>query len=204
MRKSIERFGMSGVKEPRTRENLSDLINEVPDVRSVRGEFFDTLINIRTGEEKVLHYKAPNLIVTDFSKLIAGLLSNQSGYSGLAYWAIGRGEGTSWDSLSTTARQAKSVSTLTKLYNEITRKTVAAVYLDTNDDVTASVTGKLQLSATFGTDVSGHLREFGVFGGPATATADSGVMINHRAHAVIALNVDTDEMILSRILWLTL
>lgn len=168
----------------------------------VRGEYLDVLTDIRTGEQRV--FRGRNLIVSDFSKLVAGLLSGEGGYAGITYWAVGQGEGTSWDTLTTTQRQAKSVSSLSALYNEITRVAAGLNYLDAYDNVTATVTGKLEITATFGAAVSGYLREFGLFGGNASATADSGVMVNHRAHAVIGLNVGVSTMVLTRTLWLTL
>lgn len=169
---------------------------------AVEGEYLDILTNIRTGEQQVIHGR--NLIVSDFSKLVAGLLSGEGGYSGIAYWAVGQGEGTLWDTLTTTQRQEKSVSSLHALYNEITRVAAGLNYLDASDNVTATVTGKLEVTATFGATVSGYLREFGLFGANATAAIDSGVMVNHRAHAVIGLNIGADTLVLTRTLWLTL
>lgn len=169
---------------------------------AVEGEYVDILTNVRTGEQQVFHGR--NIIVSDFSKLVAGLLSGEGGYSGITYWAVGQGEGVSWDSLTTTQRQAKSVSSLADLYNEITRVAAGLNYLDSSDVVTATVTGKLEITATFGAAVSGYLREFGLFGANATTTINSGVMVNHRAHAVIGLNIGADTLVLTRTLWLTL
>jgi len=169
---------------------------------AVEGEYLDILTNIRTGEQQVFHGK--NIIVSDFSKLIAGLLSGEGGYAGITYWAVGQGEGVSWDSLTTTQRQAKSVSSLTALYNEITRVVAGLNYLDAYDNVTTTVTGKLEVTATFGAAVSGYLREFGLYGANASVAINSGVMVNHRAHAVIGLNIGVDTLVLTRTLWLTL
>lgn len=169
---------------------------------AVEGEYLDVLTNVKTGEQQVFHGR--NIIVSDFSRLMAGLLSGEGGYSGITYWTVGQGEGVSWDTLTVTQRQAKSISSLTTLYNEITRVAAGLNYLDAYDVVTATVTGKLEITATFGATVSGYLREFALFGANATVTINSGIMVNHRAHAVIGLNIGADTLVLTRTLWLTL
>lgn len=194
------------VKNPKTR-NSCELITGYDEqvIGKIKGELWDELINTKTSEKQVIHSKLENLIVNDFSKLMAALLGNEAGYVGIQYWAVGQGQGASWDSLTTTQRQAKSTVTLSKLYDEVARVTVTMKYIDEFDLETASITHRLQIDATFGATVHGYLREFGLFGGNATTGLDSGVMIDHKAHGVIALNVDGAEgMILNRILRLTL
>lgn len=174
-------------------------------VGKVKGELWDELINTKTGEKQIIHSKVKNLIVNDFSKLMAAVLRNEVGYEGIQYWAVGQGQGVSWDSLTTAQRQAKSIVTLSNLYDEVARVTVSMKYIDEFDIESASITHRLQIDATFGAAVHGHLREFGLFGGNATSSLGSGVMIDHKAHGVIALNVDGAEgMVLNRILRLTL
>ena len=63
-------------------------------------------------------------------------------------------------------------------------------------------TNILQIKHTFGVnDCNGTWREFGIFGGNATTTANSGLLINKRHHAVIT---KTDEMTIERTMRFTL
>jgi len=177
------------------------------DIREVHGYLYDELINVRTGEKIVIHNWEENLIVVGFSKLACALFKI-NGYTGLQYWAIGQGEYTSgnpavssWDTMTPAQRAAKSYTSMTGLYNETHRRPVLMDFLDSNNNVTTSVTNRLEVRATFGTDITNvYLREFGIFGGNATSTLGSGLMIDHKAHAVIAFNIDAAEMILNRTL----
>lgn len=140
----------------------------------------DIITNLDTGEVEVR--EGHNLIVIGFSKLIAALLKNEAGYVGLQYWAVGEGEGSSWDDLTLEELEAKSIESLTQLYGEIARVAVSMEFLDGDNNPTALVTDKIRIQATFGTSVSGYLREFGIFGGNATSTLGTGLMMDHVAH----------------------
>ncbi|MBO8161166.1 MAG: hypothetical protein H0Z24_05970 [Thermosipho sp. (in: Bacteria)] len=158
-----------------------------------KGEVTDVLINTKTGEKKVL-WTSKNVVVDDFSKLIAALVKNESGYSGALYWAVGSGSD-SWDD----SNPPLPSVTDTKLTSETYRKAITAddmAFLDDNGNETATITNKLQIKVTFTeTEANGALREFGIFGGNATSTKDSGIMINHKIHPLI---YKTSDMILER------
>ena len=146
-------------------------------------------------EERVGH----NLVVNSVLKLIMCLLKRQSGYSGIQYWAVGSGA-SSWDSSLPTPSAGD-----TRLTAEIGRVAISPseiVFLDSNLNVSSSPTNIIQITHTFGTgDCNGKWREFGIFGGNATATANSGLMINKRNHDVIT---KTNEMTVERVMRFTL
>ena len=146
-------------------------------------------------EERVGH----NLVVNTALNLIMALLKRQSGYSGIQYWAVGSGA-SSWDSglPSPTAGD-------TRLTAEIGRVAISPseiVFLNGNLQVSSTPTNIIQITHTFGVnDCNGKWREFGIFGGNATARANSGIMINKRNHEVIT---KTSEMTVERVMRFTL
>jgi len=134
------------------------------------------------GRVEVRNYV--NTVVDDCSRLIASLMKGQNGYKGITYWAVGSGAGT-WDNANPPAPAVGD----TKLFNETFRKAINAsdiTFLDSNDNPTTSVTNKLQIKVTFTEEeANGELREFGLFGGNATSTKNSGIMINRKTHGLI-------------------
>lgn len=167
-------------------------------------EIIDTLINVETGEETVIH-QGSNLIVKGFGIGVALWLSSQytdgGPESGILWMAFGEGEGVDWDSLTTGERQAKSVFSLEMLYGEIFRLAPTdIVFLDEDDLEVSIMTNKIAVRVLVGSSFSGSLREFGLFvGNTATSTPDSGILINHKSHSRIDFNLDSAiEQILSR------
>lgn len=146
-------------------------------------------------EERVGH----NLVVNTALNLIMALLKRQSGYSGIQYWAVGSGA-SSWDS----GLPSPSASD-TRLTAEIGRVAIdptEIVFLNSNLQVSSTPTNIIQITHTFGVnDCNGKWREFGIFGGNATASANSGIMINKRNHEVIT---KTSEMTVERVMRFTL
>lgn len=140
-----------------------------------------------------------NLVVNSFLNLVMCLLKQQDGYTGVQYWAVGSGA-TSWDTNMVTPE-----ITATKLTAEIGRVPLKAedfAFLDASFNVVNTPTNILQISHTFDeSECNGIWREFGIFGGNATATANSGIMINKRHHAVLT---KTEEMTVERIMRFTL
>lgn len=138
-----------------------------------------------------------NLVVNSFLSLVLSLIKQRGSGSmnGVQYWAIGSGN-SSWDS-----SMPNPSLTETQLTNEIGRSLISTsdiVFLDENYEETSSPTNILQVSHTFGSsECNGTWREFGLFGGNATATANSGIMINKRHHAVIT---KTSEMTIERVM----
>lgn len=134
------------------------------------------------GRREVRNYV--NTVVDDCSRLIASLMKRHTGMTGIAYWAVGGGAG-SWDNANPPAPTVGD----TKLVNETFRKDVKEsdiIFLDANDNVTSTVTNKIQIKVTFlENEANGELREFGLYGGNATATRGSGIMINRKTHGLI-------------------
>lgn len=124
-----------------------------------------------------------NLVVNTASVVIAALMMGLSGYAGCTWWAVGSGS-SSWDTSPPNPSNTDSVLT-----NEVYRKQIPAgaiSFIDSNGNVTATPTNTIQIQITFGTSEANYpLREFGIFGGNATSTANSGLMINHKIHPVI-------------------
>lgn len=140
-----------------------------------------------------------NLVVNSFLKLVMALLKRQEGYSGATYWAIGSGA-TLWDS----ELPSPTLDEI-KLTNEIGRKSISASeikFVDSTFNESSTPTNIIQITHTFGPeDCNGEWREFAIFGGNATSTANSGIMINKRTHAVIN---KTSEMTVERTIRFTL
>lgn len=140
-----------------------------------------------------------NLVVNSFLNLVMCMLKQQSGYSGIQYWAVGSGAD-SWDG----SLPAPEISA-TRLTNEVGRVLILPseiVFLDSDYNEVSTPTNIIQISHTFGSDdCNGVWREFGIFGGNATAITNSGIMINKRHHKVIT---KTEEMTVERIMRFTI
>lgn len=154
---------------------------------------------IYKGGKLVEEIVGHNLVVNTFLNLVMCLLKQQSGYSGVQYWAVGSGA-TTWDTTMPTPEL-----TATRLTSEIGRVPISAsdlAFLDSSYNKVSTPTNILQISHTFGSsDCNGTWREFGIFGGNATEVLNSGIMINKRHHSVIT---KTDEMSIERIMRFTL
>ena|SRR5574344_1876230 len=143
------------------------------------GQFKDKIYDAKTGELIKETEWSKNTIVNGLNKAIAYAFA---GMGGLAYWAVGSGN-EAWDS----DMPSPSV-TDTQLTNEIGRKLIpvsAFAFLNSDGEVTTTPTNVLQITLTFGVnDCNGDWREFAIYGGNATSQAGSGVMINHKIHAL--------------------
>ena len=188
-------FGEGTIINRQDTERLSlSLQGKEPFGLKMKGECVDRIFkNGVLIEERVGH----NLVVTSFLNLITYMLKNSSG--GIGYWAVGSGV-SSWDS-----NMPDPVSSATSLTNEIGRAAISPndiVFLNVSGVSTESPTNILQVKHTFGTnECNGTWREFGIFGGNATATADSGIMMNKRHHAVLT---KTSDMTVERVINFTL
>jgi hypothetical protein len=145
-------------------------IGEVTD----RITYPDGRVEVREGQ---------NVVVNSISKLLACFIKDHAGYTdGNLYWAIGQGS-TNWDGTPYTP-----VDTNTKLTSEVFRKAIAVrKFVDANGTETSAVTNRIELSVTLeSAEANGYsLREFGIFGGNASGTKDSGLMVNHKTHSRI-------------------
>lgn len=193
--------GGDGLRDTWIEEGLDTGLVHVPTA------LYDTLIDINTGEQTIIHDGQSNLITIGFGYLVASLLKGDATFGfPLTFWAVGEGEGDFWDDLSTEIRQGKSIFELTQLYDEIDRQPVSIEFIDENNDVViGGPTNRIEVRAVFGPDVVGTLREFGVFGGDATTSANTGLMIDHKSHTAINLNnTPGQQNVLIRALRITL
>lgn len=173
------------------RIGLQLLSSDLKDVKMI-GETIDT-IHYADGRVEIIH--GHNLVVSTFLNLVMCLLKGQGGYSGIQYWAVGSGLD-SWD-----ASIPNPDISANKLTTELGRVPISAgdiKFLDNMFNETETPTNIIQITHVFGvSDCNGIWREFGIFGGNATSTANSGIMINKRHHAIIT---KTNEMVVERVM----
>lgn len=159
------------------------------------GEWKDT-IHYRDGRvveggwrRNQIQNLAPRVAAIALSRF--GELSAGAGYTGISYLACGEGS-VSWDSASPTQDPNKP-----DLHAETFRKAVGAAdmaFLDESEigDAAGPVTVvstpsrviRVQVTLDYA-EANGPLREFALFGGNATATADSGHIFNWVVHGLI-------------------
>nr|DAT58992.1 MAG TPA: tail-collar fiber protein [Caudoviricetes sp.] len=143
--------------------------------------------------------KSHNLVVNSFLNLVMCLLKNQSGHLGIQYWAVGSGN-TAWDTA-----EVQPTSGETRLTVEIGRVPILPseiTFLNSSFNEVSTPTNIIQVKHTFGTnDCNGAWREFGIFGGNATTSANSGILINKKHHKLIN---KTSEMTVERVMRFTL
>lgn len=164
-----------------------------------KGEVLDYFIH-KDGTKELIREIDYNIVVNNCSVLIAALMKGETGYFGATYWAVGVGQN-DW----AIDNPPSPSATDSQLSQETYRKSISAsdiVYLNTDNTVSETPTNKIQITVIFDeTEANGvPLMEFGIFGGNATSTANSGVMINHKTHPVI---YKTSALKLERILRLT-
>lgn len=131
----------------------------------------------------------PNRIMNGCGVLLASLIRGGGNLTGIIFVAVGEGM-KSWDGEATTPNPAA-----TRLARELMRRPLPAdsiVFLDEADRPASSPTARLAIEIRLAReDFAGTtpqaLREFGLFGGNATAAANSGILINHVIHPRIDL-----------------
>ncbi|MHA2428750.1 MAG: hypothetical protein ACXADB_12075 [Candidatus Hermodarchaeia archaeon] len=150
-----------------------------------RGEWQDTMRYL-DGRTKVIKGPIkPNQIQNTFSTLLTSLCKGESGYDRIGYIGIGSGL-VSWDS--STPSQPYSQTTLTTEYFRKAIDAADIVYIDpsTNLPTGGTPSSKIEITVTLLTsEANGTMREFGLFGGTATITLDSGEMVNWVVHGRI-------------------
>lgn len=148
-----------------------------------------------TKEVVVDHGWHKNVITADNKKLIAALNAGQAGYSGITYLAVGEGED-DWDVNGTPSPAASTQ----QLVSELARKAVTIHYINAANNQVGDITNRLSVSAIFGAnEANGNHREYALFGGDATATADSGIMINYETHTKIEKDSTRESRLTVRI-----
>lgn len=167
-------------------------------LKKSNGAFQDTIYH-KNGEIEVLSWDH-NILVNNFTHLIAALFIKASGFTGLGYWAVGTG-GAGW----TDSSFPEAAVTDSSLVSELGRKAISSsdmVFLDGSGEISATPTSIIKVQATFGTtECNGNWREFGIFGGDATTSLNSGIMINHKNHK---LQTKTSDASLTRKIIFTL
>ncbi|MBU0966263.1 MAG: hypothetical protein KKA54_07775 [Proteobacteria bacterium] len=149
----------------------------------LKGYYNDRLIDAHARVRLDRGWRA-NLIVEGCNRLLAALMKGPPGLGGILYLAVGEGL-KEWDATLPLPQPAT-----TRLSTEILRRPIAAediIFLDSAGQSSTTPTGRLQISieltrADFPANGFQPVREFGLFGGNATAAADSGFMINHVIH----------------------
>jgi hypothetical protein len=121
-----------------------------------------------------------NVVVDSARSLIAALLKGDAQGAPIARWAVGAGDPV-WDTSGPPPDSIRRART--QLFAETGRKTVTAGQIAF---IGGTFTNRLEITSSFTTaDVpAGPLREFGLVAG-GTAAANTGVLVNHRAHARI-------------------
>lgn len=131
-----------------------------------------------------------NAIVESCNRLLASLMRGEEGVEGILFWAVGTGD-PAWDGAPPSPSPAA-----TTLHDERARLALAPAqieFIDANGDPSAAPTARLRITAEFlGDELAPEgfvsLREFGVFGGDATAAADTGQMVDYAIHPRIDLS----------------
>lgn len=125
-----------------------------------------------------------NTIVDAAWPLVGGLLKNDPSVKGILFWAVGEGMA-DWD-----AALPPGNAGATALISEVDRMPLdpeAMVYIGDDGRPSAGPTPCIEVMAAFTWGRNRVLREFGLFGGDATAARGSGTLINHVAHQPIAV-----------------
>ena len=155
--------------------NKVNMTGEITDKIYKNGVLVDTIVD-------------HNLVVNSFIKLVMALMKDPTSYSGVQYWAIGKGDA-SWDS--TMPDPEVNATRLTSELGRVAISPSEISFLNADGSTSDTPTNILQIKHTFGSaDCNGEWREFGIFGGNATGTANSGIMINKKHHAVITKTAD--------------
>ena len=169
----------------------------------IKGEWQDTII-YKDGSKKVTTGTIkPNQIQNTFSTLLASLCKAESGYGALTYMAIGSGQ-VSWDSSTPSQPYAT-----TELETEYFRKAIDPadmIYIDpvTNISTGGTPSSKIEIAVTLeSADAIGTMREFGLFGGTATTTLDSGELVNWVVHNKVDKDTSVELQRIVRIEFVT-
>lgn len=137
-----------------------------------------------------------NIIVNTNGQLIAALMKSESGYSGIQRLAVGEGA-SNWN---VEANRPTPAATVTQLVNELARTSVTVTYQTSGNADTGTITNRIKVSGRFGTGSgNGTQYERGLFGGNATNTADSGLMINYDVHGPITKDNSHEQTITIRL-----
>lgn len=128
-----------------------------------------------------------NIVVNSALNLMAALIGNK--IQNNLYWAIGSGNA-DWDNT-----PVDPMLTDTQLENEIGRKLLVdsnIEFYDNVNKVSQTPTNRIHIMTMFEEqECNGDWREFGIFGGDANVTINSGIMIDHKHHGIITKDSNT-------------
>lgn len=147
------------------------------------GHYQDALVG-EDGRREHATAWVQNTVVYSCWPVVAGLLKGDPLLHGIQFLAVGEGRA-AWDA---GARQPNAATT--RLEQEVARVAIDPAqsrYLDINDQPTDLPTNRLEIQFGIAVTVPRALREFGLFGGNATAAANSGFLINYVTHRRIDL-----------------
>ena len=161
------------------RSNHNDSMQNTSTIVNLRGTYRDVFRDAY-GRLCFASEWNPNTIADRAWPLLTGLLKNDPNLNGILYFAVGSGD-PDWD-----VNPIAPSPAATQLQNEIERQAVLAeaiTYLDENDLPASVPTNRIEIRASFTWPDAGQtLREFGLFGGDATGTRNSGYLVNHVIH----------------------
>lgn len=154
------------------------------------GEWKDYIIHPDGRAELV--DEGRNLVVNSAYIVMAMCMKQDPSFGGFLWWAVGDGntdDTASWDAgvVSGAIQPSKAD---TRLAREIFRKKIEPEdiqFIDSAGNPSVNPTNRLQITVEFledepdGTAVR-DFREWGIFGGNATSTKDSGYLINRKVH----------------------
>lgn len=140
-------------------------------------------------------------IVSDTLRvLLAALLAEEAGYGGVLYLAVGAGNPT-WDTTGTPQPDPDQDT----LLDELAREAVTVVYLDESGAEVAGPTRFLKISATFDIgEANGTWREEALFGGTATSSPDSGLVVGLKNFPALEKPAGGEDFAITRTWKLTL
>lgn len=159
---------------------------------AITGEVFDSVVavkdttfngkELKAGEEMQLG-KGFNLVVENFSVVVATLLKGEASFLGKLYWEVGSGE-EDWNDASPPSPTAKDLQLVKPTYRKLIQNK-DITYLDSESKPTAERTNKIEILCSFGTgEANGALREFSLFSG-GDEELGSGLIINRKTHGKI-------------------
>lgn len=178
---------------------MSEIKSEKTNIKMV-GEITDRIYDTKGNLISVV--EGHNIVVNTFLLAISALLKAEDDYVGIKYWAVGQGS-EDWDEQlpAPTVGDEQLTSEIGRV--EIQASEMKYLKLEGESYVESSTpTNIIQIQHTFDENtLNGDWREFGIFAGDCTSAMNSGLMLNHRIHAVLH---KTSEMVVERTMRFTL
>jgi len=175
---------------PRILDCHQGIVRQVFNEKCLRivGEWFDKIRyldgSVEYGEHGEFEW-GDNQIQNTFATLIACWARAESGYDRINYFAVGSGL-VSWDTTPPTQPYTDTTLTMEYFRKAIAQSSIIFIDPSTNIPTGGVPSSKIEIDVTLlTTEANGTMREFGLFGGTATATLDSGEMVDWIVHSRI-------------------